>query len=157
MVRIVSQTGSGRSEQRSAAELGKQHPHIDKASDEQILDVLREQERKPELQQVYLKIHQLMLETLPDVVYSTDMVDGVTGYGARQYGYDGWGLGAVGAHKNWVSLMLFKGAHLDDPAGLLEGTGKNLRHVKVRSLKQFEERRKALQALIEQALTFNEA
>lgn len=134
--------------------MGKQHPHIDKASDEQILDLLKE--RSPELQQVYLEIHRLMLDTLPDVMYSTDMVDGVTGYGARQYGYDGWGLGAVGAHKNWVSLMLFKGAHLDDPHGVLEGTGKNMRHVKVRSPEQFEERREAMRALIEQAARFNE-
>lgn len=134
--------------------MGKQHPHIDKASDEQILDLLKE--RSPELQQVYLEIHRLMLDTLPDVMYSTDMVDGVTGYGARQYGYDGWGLGAVGAHKNWVSLMLFKGAHLDDPHGVLEGTGKNMRRVKVRSPEQFEERREAMRALIEQAARFNE-
>jgi hypothetical protein len=32
-----------------------------------------------------------------------------------------------------VNLGFNQGAHLEDPHGLLEGTGKNLRHVKVRS------------------------
>lgn len=132
----------------------EKHPHVDGASEEQLLALL--EERTPELRQVWLEIHRLMLETLPDVKYSTDMKDGVTGYGARQYGYDGWGLGAVGAHKNWVSLMLFRGAHLDDPLGLLEGTGKNMRHVKVRSLEQLEERRDGMRELIEQAARHNE-
>lgn len=44
-----------------------------------------------------------------------------------------------------------QGAHLPDPAGLLEGTGKNMRHVKIRSAEQFAERRAALRALIEAA------
>lgn len=36
-------------------------------------------------------------------------------------------------HKSWVNLGFYKGAHLDDPNGLLEGTGKSLRHIKIRS------------------------
>ena len=35
----------------------------------------------------------------------------------------------------WVNLGFFKGAELDDPEGLLEGTGAKMRHVKIRSLK----------------------
>ena len=37
-------------------------------------------------------------------------------------------------HKSWVNLGFYQGAHLEDPASLLEGTGKNMRHVKVKSL-----------------------
>ena len=36
-------------------------------------------------------------------------------------------------HSKHVNLGFYEGAHLPDPDGLLEGTGKNLRHVKVRS------------------------
>ncbi|CAN5781870.1 hypothetical protein BH23PSE1_BH23PSE1_19240 [soil metagenome] len=35
------------------------------------------------------------------------------------------------AHKSHVNLGFFQGIHLPDPAGLLEGTGKVLRHVKI--------------------------
>lgn len=37
-------------------------------------------------------------------------------------------------HKSWVNLGFFRGGSLDDPKGLLEGTGKNMRHVKIRSM-----------------------
>jgi len=38
----------------------------------------------------------------------------------------------VDAFKAHVNVGFFHGAELADPAGLLEGTGKNMRHVKVR-------------------------
>ena len=34
---------------------------------------------------------------------------------------------------NHATLQLWVGAHLPDPAGIVEGTGKNLRHVKIKS------------------------
>lgn len=40
-------------------------------------------------------------------------------------------FGYVGAYKNHVSVGLFDGALLKDPARLLEGTGKRGRHVKL--------------------------
>lgn len=52
-----------------------------------------------------------------------------------------WGLGPkkmsdgfawAMPHKAHVNLGFFEGASLPDPAGLLEGTGKALRHVKLR-------------------------
>ena len=33
-----------------------------------------------------------------------------------------------------VNLCFYSGTHLPDPSGMLQGTGKNLRHVKVRDL-----------------------
>jgi hypothetical protein len=53
-------------------------------------------------------------------------------------------------HKNWVNLGFYKGADLPDPSGLLEGTGKKLRHVKVRSLEDAE--KPEIRRLIEEAL-----
>lgn len=39
----------------------------------------------------------------------------------------------------WVNLGFYKGADLPDPAGLLEGTGTKLRHVKIRSLDEADQ------------------
>lgn len=41
-------------------------------------------------------------------------------------------FGYVNAFSVHVNVGFFYGAALDDPAGLLEGTGKRLRHVKLR-------------------------
>ena len=43
-------------------------------------------------------------------------------------------LFAIIAHKSWVNLQLADGADLPDPDGLVEGTGKRIRHVKIRSV-----------------------
>ena len=62
-----------------------------------------------------------MLEAVPRVRYSVDCVDREIGYGARQFGYDGWGMAAVTPYTKWVSVTLLRGALLEDPDGLLEG------------------------------------
>jgi hypothetical protein len=43
-------------------------------------------------------------------------------------------LFALIAHKSWVNLQLADGAALPDPDGLIEGTGKRIRHIKIRSV-----------------------
>ena len=43
-------------------------------------------------------------------------------------------LFAIIAHKEHVNLQLADGADLPDPDGLVEGTGKRIRHVKIRSV-----------------------
>ena len=40
---------------------------------------------------------------------------------------------SVVSHRNHVNVQLWAGAELDDPTGLLEGTGKEMRHIKVSS------------------------
>jgi hypothetical protein len=40
----------------------------------------------------------------------------------------------LSATKGYVTLGFFNGASLTDPEGRIEGTGKNMRHIKVRSL-----------------------
>jgi hypothetical protein len=37
----------------------------------------------------------------------------------------------VNVFRSHTNVGFFYGAHLDDPAGLLEGTGRNMRHVKL--------------------------
>ncbi|MDQ3012970.1 MAG: DUF1801 domain-containing protein [Acidobacteriota bacterium] len=41
---------------------------------------------------------------------------------------------SVGPGKKYVNLYFMQGTSLDDPKGLLEGTGKNMRHVKIREV-----------------------
>ena len=43
-------------------------------------------------------------------------------------------LFALIAHKSWVNLQLADAAELPDPNGLIEGTGKRIRHIKIHSI-----------------------
>ena len=58
-------------------------------------------------------------------------------------------FGYVNAFRDHVNVGFFRGAEIDDPAGLLEGTGKRMRHVKLRPVHNIDER--ALTKLIETA------
>ena len=58
-------------------------------------------------------------------------------------------FGYVNAFTAHVNVGFFLGARLADPAGLLEGTGKNMRHVKLRPGARIN--RKALAGLIQAA------
>ena len=58
-------------------------------------------------------------------------------------------FGYVNAFTAHVNVGFFKGATLADPAGLLEGSGKSMRHVKLRAGEPVDAT--ALQTLIEAA------
>ncbi len=53
-------------------------------------------------------------------------------------------------HKKWVNLGFYQGVDLTDPAGLLEGTGAKMRHVKIRSVDDADQ--PEVQALIRRAV-----
>jgi len=57
------------------------------------------------------------------------------------------------AGKNHVTFGFLRGTSLPDPGKLLEGTGKSLRHVKLRSVEDL--RRPALKKLIQAAARLN--
>jgi len=103
---------------------------------------------QPQHGELYLAVHRLIVGTVPDVRFEVDLVDGSTGYGARQYGYGGWGMAALQAHKGWVALHLMQGAALPDPDGVLQGGGKQLRHVKLRSMDEFAANEERLRAIV---------
>jgi len=127
----------------------KTHQHIDNPSDAQLKRLV---DGKPvALRRLYLETHQLVLKALPDVVCSVDCDDFQIGYGARQYGYNGWGMAALIPYTKWVSLGFIRGAALDDPDGLLEGTGASVRHIKLRSPEELAERRVAIQRMLKAA------
>lgn len=125
--------------------MAKQHPHIENPS----VDALRElvAERPVAISELYLAFHELLRETLPDVAASVDTVDHAIGYGAHQYGYNGWGMAAVMPYAKWVSLTLMQGSLLDDPAGLLTG-GAKMRHVKLASVDALRAQRGGIRDLI---------
>lgn len=126
------------------------HPHAEMPSHDQLAQQIIT--THPQHGDLYLAAHRLVLETVPELRYAVDLTDSVIGYGARQFGYDGWGVGALSPHKGWVSLVFFKGALLDDPEGYLEGSGALLRHVKLRSLEDLAARRDYLKRLLTEAV-----
>jgi hypothetical protein len=79
------------------------------------------------------------------------------GDGVRELLHDGCPVACLGdapfayvnAFKAHVNVGFFFGAELPDPAGLLEGTGRRMRHVKVRPGANFDA--EALAALIDAA------
>ncbi|MGS5085946.1 DUF1801 domain-containing protein [Hydrogenophaga sp. A37] len=76
------------------------------------------------------------------------------GAGVRELMHDGFAtvcvqdapFAYVGAFKAHVNIGFFHGVALPDPTGLLEGTGKRMRHVKLRPGRPVDEA--ALDALI---------
>lgn len=123
--------------------MAKTHPHITSPTR---ADLLRVAGERP-LADVYVALHEFVMATLPDAVNSVDEVDAAIGYGAHQYGYNGWGMAAVTPFSKWVSLTLLKGAELDDPSGLLVGSA-SMRHVKLASLDELEGARDGISALL---------
>lgn len=127
------------------------HPHVDQPI-EDILKSLIEGRSLP-IRELYISMHRIVLETVPDIRYSVDCEDLQIGYGAHQYGYNGWGMAALAPHTRWVSLIFLRGAALDDPEGLLEGTGKSVRHVKLRSLEELSTRGSSIRRLLQEAVS----
>jgi len=74
----------------------------------------------------------VVLENFPDAVETFDPADGLlaigTGRSMRDFVF------AIIPHKAHVNLQLADGASLPNPDGRIEGTGKRVRHVKVRSV-----------------------
>jgi hypothetical protein len=83
----------------------------------------------PHVRDILLTVRDVILTVVPDAhekVYP----------GWRTIGYGhGAGMSAqfcgLGPQKERVNLYFNRGTDLDDPAGLLEGTGKAMRHVKL--------------------------
>jgi hypothetical protein len=126
--------------------VAKTHPHIDQPTEEQLRAAVSD--RTDAVRDAYIALHQMVVETLPDVAYALDTVDAQIGYGAHQHGYNGWGMAAATPYSKWVTLTLLAGTELADPGNLLEGSSASMRHVKVRSVKHLFSMRSELEALL---------
>lgn len=87
--------------------------------------------RSAEVQEAAQAVAGVLMGELPDGVVHFDRADGLLAFGTSSAMRDL--LFALIPHSRWVNLQLADGAVLPDPDGLIEGTGKRIRHVKIRS------------------------
>jgi hypothetical protein len=89
-------------------------------------------EHPPELQAIERALRATIRTAFPEAIEQVDFANKLIAFG-RSMKIRGL-LFAIIAHKAHVNLQLADGALLPDPAGLIEGTGKRIRHVKIRSV-----------------------
>jgi hypothetical protein len=86
---------------------------------------------------IFSALRALAREVMPDADEQVDLPDRVLAFGFGQPGggvrMRGLAVGLI-PHSAHVNVQLADGAQLDDPTGIVEGTGKRIRHVKCRSL-----------------------
>jgi hypothetical protein len=110
-----------------------------------------------QVKEIAERLRAVIIQVYPEVVEVPWPKQKIVGYGvgpkkmSEHFCY-------IGAFKKHVDLGFYYGADLPDPQGLLEGTGKNLRHIKVKNgdevdqpalreilIASLEERKKALE------------
>ncbi|NNF56493.1 MAG: DUF1801 domain-containing protein [Acidimicrobiales bacterium] len=107
-----------------------------------------------EMRPVAAALRELILDVHPEAVEVVRLGDRAATFGvgpkkmSEAHSY-------VLPYDNWVNLGFFWGANLDDPDSRLEGTGANMRHVKVRTLDEAAD--PTLRALIQEALADRQA
>jgi hypothetical protein len=89
-------------------------------------------EHPPELQAIERALRATIRTAFPEAIEQVDFANKLIAFG-RSMKIRGL-LFAIIAHKSHVNLQLADGALLADRAGLIEGTGKRIRHVKIRSV-----------------------
>jgi hypothetical protein len=87
--------------------------------------------RSTEVQEAARAIAGVLMAELPGGVVHFDRADGLLAIATS--GATGDLLFTLIPHARWVNLQLADGATLADPDGLIEGTGKRIRHVKISS------------------------
>lgn len=102
----------------------------------------------PEVATLAAQARALLQDVMPEVVEVVWPTQNIAGYGvgpkkmSEQFCY-------IALFKNRINLGFYYGADLPDPQHLLEGTGQNLRHVKISQPEQLEN--PALRTLVEAA------
>lgn len=105
----------------------------------------------PEVQTLALAARDEIQKLVPDAQEKI-----IKGHKAISYGF-GQGMkdqfAALVLHRAHVNLQLTRGTELPDPSGILEGTGKAMRHVKIREAEalQREDVRTLIQAAVAKA------
>ena len=102
----------------------------------------------PDLRKLTVATRALLAEIMPGITEVPWVRQRVVGYGigpkkmTEHFCY-------IAPQSKHINLSFMYGAELDDPDGLLEGTGKLLRHIKIRSVDDLKVH--AVRGLIEQA------
>jgi hypothetical protein len=103
----------------------------------------------PQLQGICSKLRDNIITLDPDYVELVWKNQGIASYGmgpkkmSEHYVY-------IAPQKNYVNLGFYHGTSLSNPKGLLEGTGKRLRHIKIKS--EDETRDRKIKDLITEAI-----
>jgi hypothetical protein len=89
-------------------------------------------EHTPDIRAIEDALRRAIMAEFPDVLERVDFGNKLIAYGRsmkmRELAF------AIIAHREHVNLQLADGVDLPDPTGIVEGTGKRIRHVKVRSV-----------------------
>ena len=88
-----------------------------------------------EIREVFTALIDLVHEVAPDATEQLDLPDRVLAFGFGPPGgmrLRDFAIGLI-PHRAHVNVQLADGALLDDPTGIVEGSGKRIRHVKCRS------------------------
>ena len=102
----------------------------------------------PAVQNLARRARDLVLAIFPDAIEQLDPSARLIAYGFDRT-YRGLVCG-IALQRGYVNLMFARGAELPDPAGLLTGTGKRARHIKIQQPADLAT--PALQALLGAAL-----
>ena len=104
----------------------------------------------PEVQDLALQARELVWKTVPDAHEKVYL-----GWNGIQFSAGG-GMRAtfcaISPQKTRINLYFTQGVHLPDPSGLLEGTGKSMRHIKIDNVKLLKSR--AVKAMIKAAAKY---
>ncbi len=88
----------------------------------------------PEIAQIALRLRSLVLEEAP---VSNEFIDDADNAPAMSYGLTdrpGDAFCHIAVYSGWVHLGFHRGSQLPDPEGLLEGTERGIRHLRMASL-----------------------
>lgn len=102
----------------------------------------------PEVRSLALQARELILKVIPTIEEQVDSSAKIIGYGFGPRYADL--LCVIMPQKFHVNLGFYKGTELPDPVGLLEGTGKVHRHVKLKMPAEIKS--SALKKLLKAAL-----
>jgi hypothetical protein len=103
----------------------------------------------PDLSAIARRLRAMIRAVDPRTVETVRLGDNAATYGVGPKKMtDGYAY--IMPMRGYVNLGFYQGATLADPKGLLEGTGKGLRHVKIRSLADAD--RAPVRALVAAAL-----
>lgn len=102
----------------------------------------------PEVRELALQTRALVFESLPDAIEFVDPPSKIIAYGFSSKYADL--VCAIAPYKTYVNLIFSRGAALSDPDGLLQGTGKRARHVRIGRVEDL--RQPGVRALFEAAV-----
>lgn len=86
----------------------------------------------PSQSEIIKKLREVVLENMPDaheLIYHDAL-----GYSFSKSPFDR--IIYISPSRNHITFGFFFGGHLQDPEKLLEGTGKRMRHVKIKNVKE---------------------